>query len=172
MVAVLIVLAVLVWPGAAPAGEAARALDGDTIELAGRVMDLYGIDAPESTQVCARGGQPWACGREAARVLDRLVHGRAVRCMAVSAGAGAVPRGICKAGDFDLAAEMVNRGLAVLAPAEANPYLANLREARAVGMGMFGGLYVEPRAWRTGSRLAIEPSSNDQAPMATSGNTP
>jgi len=168
MVAFLIVLAGL----AAPAGEAARALDGDTIELAGRVIDLYGIDAPEPTQVCARGGQPWACGREAARVLDRLVRGRAVRCLALSAGAGAVPRGICKAGDFDLAAEMVNRGLAVLAPADANPYLANLREARAVGMGIYGGLYVEPRAWRAGTRLAIEPVSNDQAPMATSGNAP
>lgn len=48
---------------------AAKVLDGDTLELQGRLIDLYGLDAPEAEQVCAGRWQPVPlraeCGRRA-----------------------------------------------------------------------------------------------------------
>ncbi|MCW5748287.1 MAG: hypothetical protein KIT36_19015 [Alphaproteobacteria bacterium] len=40
----------------------ASVIDGDTIEIRGLRVRLWGIDAPESKQVCRRDGKPWLCG--------------------------------------------------------------------------------------------------------------
>ena len=45
----------------------ARIIDGDTIQVAGQRIRLYGIDAPEINQLCQRKGAPWLCGVEAAK---------------------------------------------------------------------------------------------------------
>jgi endonuclease YncB( thermonuclease family) len=47
-----------------------RVVDGDSLELAGHRVRLFGIDAPESRQDCrdAR-GRFYACGREARDAL-------------------------------------------------------------------------------------------------------
>ena len=41
----------------------ARVIDGDTLEVAGTRVRLYGVDAPESKQLCKRrNGEDYACG--------------------------------------------------------------------------------------------------------------
>ena len=48
----------------------ARVIDGDTNEIAGRRIRIFGIDAPEVDQTCERGGGgTWYCGAEATRLL-------------------------------------------------------------------------------------------------------
>jgi endonuclease YncB( thermonuclease family) len=55
----------------------ASVIDGDTIEIHGESVRLYGIDAPESSQLCVRPtGERWRCGQQASvgrldRTLDR-----------------------------------------------------------------------------------------------------
>ena len=40
-----------------------RVIDGDTLEVAGTRIRLYGVDAPESKQSCQRkNGQEYRCG--------------------------------------------------------------------------------------------------------------
>jgi endonuclease YncB( thermonuclease family) len=53
-------------------------LDGDTLEIHGRRIRLFGIDAPERSQLCVRPtGELWLCGQQASFALaDRI--GRAV----------------------------------------------------------------------------------------------
>ena len=42
-----------------------RVIDGDTLDLAGTRVRLWGIDAPETRQTCeGRDGQTYECGRE------------------------------------------------------------------------------------------------------------
>lgn len=50
----------------------ARILDGDTIEIGGTKMRLFGIDAPEGRQTG---------GREATQFLEAFIEGRLVRCV-------------------------------------------------------------------------------------------
>jgi endonuclease YncB( thermonuclease family) len=64
----LIVLVVLALPAPALATMVegrARVVDGDTLEVGGRKVRLFGIDAPELDQTCDAEGQLWACGAEA-----------------------------------------------------------------------------------------------------------
>jgi endonuclease YncB( thermonuclease family) len=62
----LIALLVLLTATAALA-EPARVIDGDRLELAGERIRLWGIDAPEGSQVCQRNGHPWRrCGDDGA----------------------------------------------------------------------------------------------------------
>ena len=51
--------------------------DGDTLKLDGMTYRLWGIDAPETRQVCADG---WGAGIAATNMMRGLVAGRAVTC--------------------------------------------------------------------------------------------
>ena len=73
---------------ATPAGATltgrARAIDGDSLEIARVNIRLAGIDAPEARQECRdRAGESYPCGREAARALAAAVAGRTITCTAV-----------------------------------------------------------------------------------------
>ena len=52
-----------------------RAMDGDSLSMAGIAIRLHGVDAPELNQTCAREGQSWACGKESSAKLAQLVRG-------------------------------------------------------------------------------------------------
>src|SRR5919197_5240723 len=62
----------------------ARVVDGDSLDLGGERIRLYGIDAPEGRQSCNDiAGRPYACGRDASRALAAAIAGRRVTCTAV-----------------------------------------------------------------------------------------
>jgi endonuclease YncB( thermonuclease family) len=55
-------------------------VDGDTIDIHGNHIQLYGIDAPESTQWCLNeDGKRWNCGRRAAFALSDFVGRNAMK---------------------------------------------------------------------------------------------
>ena len=56
-----------------PARHEPVVIDGDTLDLDGRTVQLYGIDAPELGQLCNSDGSLWPCGVEAALALRKLV---------------------------------------------------------------------------------------------------
>ncbi|WP_421684966.1 thermonuclease family protein [Thermus thermophilus] len=59
----------------------ASVVDGDTLEIQGVRVRLWGIDAVESSQTCLDvGGKPWPCGRRAAFALADFLGQRTVRC--------------------------------------------------------------------------------------------
>src|SRR5271166_578426 len=56
-------------------------VDGDTIEIHGQRIRLFGIDAPESSQLCVRPtGERWRCGQEASFALADRIGGATVSC--------------------------------------------------------------------------------------------
>jgi endonuclease YncB( thermonuclease family) len=63
----------------------ASIVDGDTLEIHGTRIRLWGIDAPESTQFC-RGDDSlqYRCGAKAANDLDGFIARRTVSCIPVS----------------------------------------------------------------------------------------
>ena len=62
----------------------ANVIDGETLEMQGQVVKLFGIDALEPDQICLNGNRPWPCGEESARSLSALIGGQPVRCQTIA----------------------------------------------------------------------------------------
>jgi hypothetical protein len=60
-------------------------IDGDTLEMHGTRIRLWGIDAPESTQLCSGDdSEQYRCGARAANDLDASIARRPVDCTPMS----------------------------------------------------------------------------------------
>lgn len=76
-------LIVIGLAGFAFAGEVvgqASVIDGDTLEIHGQRIRLYGIDSPENSQLCLRNEKPWRCGQEAALALSDHIGRAPIAC--------------------------------------------------------------------------------------------
>src|SRR6202790_2421729 len=81
-----VMLCVCALPASAdnPSGQASI-IDGDTLEIHGTRIRLWGIDAPESSQFCrGEDSLQYRCGDKAANELDALMARRPVDCSPVS----------------------------------------------------------------------------------------
>ncbi len=159
----------------------ASVVDGDTIEIRGESIRLWGIDAPEGAQTCERAGQTYPCGQEAANALDGWLrvstvyctpqdspdqYGRIVaRCSAqitVEHLTNTIP---------DLSAEMVRRGHALdYRQYSGGAFAAEEAEARQAGSGMWAGEFTPPWAWRRQQRPAPAPQSAPSSNCQIKGN--
>lgn len=157
-------LTIVFLAAAAPnVSGAARALDGDTLDVDGQHVRLHGIDAPETGQLCDLQGKAWACGQAATELLRELIGEGHVICRALGRDPDGRIVGKCKVDWLDLGAEMVTRGFAIAVLHASHDYLQNYREARGKGNGIFAGIFVEPAKWRRGERLAIETATGERA---------
>jgi endonuclease YncB( thermonuclease family) len=87
------------------AGQAS-VIDGDTIEIRGPRIRLYGIDAPEGAQLCYRDGAPRPCGRRAAFALADFIGSRRVSCQQRDRDRYGRIVAVCVTGGDDLSAWM------------------------------------------------------------------
>jgi endonuclease YncB( thermonuclease family) len=137
-----------------PSGPAlsgrARVIDGDSLEIAGEQVRLFGIDAPESRQECRdAAGRRYACGRAAARALVAATAGRTVTCTPVDHDRYDRDIALCAAEGRDLGEAMVRAGHAVeLSPYSGGRYAAAERAARAARRGVWAGTFEAPSDWR------------------------
>ena len=163
--AALLVLALSASSEAATVEGTARVIDGDSLVIAGQEIRLHGIDAPEAAQLCERDGLAWSCGREATETLRGLVRGETVTCRAVAYDRHKTLVARCMVGWLDLGAEMVDRGLAIALERQFRDYVANHREARARGVGIFAGTFTEPSKWRKGERGRDSDGNTEARPL-------
>lgn len=137
-------------------GGVARVVDGDTIEIDGRLIQLDGIDAPELGQTCLNNKRRWRCGFEAAVALQRLVSAAPVQCQGMSRAA-APESATCTVQGNDLSAIQLQKGYAVARPGAGPRYVAAEAAARAARLGIWRGDFVPPEEWKEGKRLPTEP---------------
>ena len=141
-----------------------RVIDGDTLELGGRVIQLFGIDAPELGQLCESGGKPWPCGVDAALALRKLVtvSEQQPHC---SAWGGTEPKPtadgalieVCLVGDKDLAQAMLHSGYGLATPGSFPDHVEAEKNAKEAHLGIWHSHFAPPWVWRADSEQASEP---------------
>jgi endonuclease YncB( thermonuclease family) len=92
----------------------ASVIDGDTLEIHGTRIRLWGLDAPESSQLCrAADSNLYRCGASAANDLDTFIARRPVNCTPISVDQYGRSVATCSVGGTDLGEWLVRNGLAL-----------------------------------------------------------
>lgn len=134
---------------ATPLSGRAVAVDGDTLDLAGRRVRLEGIDAPELGQTCGRRWLgSWNCGRAAQKALDRLIDGRRVECDDKGRDKYDRSLGICRVDGRDINAELVRQGMAWAFVKYSESYVKEEKAARTERTGIWQGDAEPPWTFR------------------------
>jgi endonuclease YncB( thermonuclease family) len=139
----------------------ASVIDGDTLEIHGSRIRLWGIDAPESSQLCrGEDSLQYRCGSKAANDLDAFIAGRPVNCLPISLDRYGRTVATCSVGGTDLGDWLVRNGLALDWPQYSKrKYESAQRDAEQAGRGMWAGSYVEPWLFRVCVRASGSPSN-------------
>lgn len=127
----------------------ASVIDGDTIELHGERIRLFGIDAPESSQHCQdASGNPYRCGQKAALALAEHIGRSTIRCAGNSRDRYGRLLATCYLGEEDLDAWMVSQGLALAFRKYSLRYVPEEDAARLAKRGLWAGSFTAPWEWR------------------------
>jgi len=127
----------------------ARIINGDTLSIRGRNVILFGIDAPELSQTCTnQRGQSYNCGKEAALWLKDWLGNHEIQCRIMKEDSRGNLLGVCMAGEYDIAAALVNTGLAFANTKMSEIYVPYQEQARANARGLWAGKFYMPWDWR------------------------
>ena len=141
----------LMIAGAAIAGVfkgQARVIDGDEIELAGKRVRLYGIDAPELGQTCWYRNKEFPCGHSARRNLWLNVKDQRLTCREKSVVDGVVVALCFDAKGRDVGGGLVRSGWALAVPKQVEVYIKAEAEAKRQKLGLWTFNFTKPWDWR------------------------
>lgn len=158
-----LILTFLLLSGAASAADfvgQASVIDGDTLDIHGTRIRLWGVDAPESNQLC-RGADSnlYRCGAKAANELDIFIARRPVSCTSVSADQYGRTVATCLVGTADLGNGWSATVLHSIGRAIPTAAIPPQGDADRSGRGMWAGSYVEPWLYRACIRSGGTPSN-------------
>ncbi|ANW00814.1 thermonuclease family protein [Bradyrhizobium icense] len=158
-----LVLMLLLLSGIARADDMAgqaSVIDGDTLEIHGTRIRLWGVDAPESSQLCrGEDSSQYRCGAKTATELDAFIARRPVNCSHVNLDPYGRVVATCSVGGTDLGEWLVRKGLALDWPQYSKrQYDGAQRAAEHAGRGLWKGSYVEPWLYRACIRANGKPS--------------
>jgi endonuclease YncB( thermonuclease family) len=144
-------------------GPVVSVVDGDTLQVGDRVVDLFGIDAPELGQHCLHDDGWQSCGLAAAFELRKLLaleKGK-LTCTPVSRAPAVQPglahRELCRIGDVDLANVLLEAGYAMATDDADQSYHDSEKSAQRARLGLWHSSFANPADWRAGNRLPGEP---------------
>ena len=139
----------LPYPGDAQdiSGEA-RVIDGMTLEVQGQRLRLFGIDAPDLKQTCRWPNKVIPCGQVSKTAMMDLVAQTRVVCAALNKKRTGVRLARCRAGGFDIGANMVHTGWALAFRPESIAYVETENKAKKARRGLWKGEFPVPWEWR------------------------
>ncbi|MEM9355718.1 MAG: thermonuclease family protein [Pseudomonadota bacterium] len=144
----------------------ARAVTGDTLLVAGQVVRLSGIEAPELTQACRNARRRrWRCGRSARQALSKIVGSRKVSCSNLSADSNGFKNGTCRIGENDIAMQLLRRGHAFSTASSYGSYSTEETAARTAKVGIWSGKAQLPEEFREASWASAKDKAPDGCPI-------
>jgi endonuclease YncB( thermonuclease family) len=149
----IITLVVFAFRSAAFAGDMigqASVIDGDTLEIHGTRIRIFGIDAPESDQLCRDDeSELYRCGQRASNALFDFIGRRSVACIEVDRDRYKRAVSVCTVGATDIADWLVRNGLALDWPQYSRGgYAAAESEAKREQRGLWAGSFKAPWNYR------------------------
>ena len=141
----------------------ASVIDGDTVEIHGQRIRLYGIDAPEaSAEPCDLDGKPWRCGQVSANALAEYIARRPVTCEPRDRDRYGRLVAACSVAGASISAWMVSEGWAVAYRRYSHDFVADEAAARAAKRGIWHSSFIMPWEWRAQRRAAVVQSAHAQ----------
>jgi len=166
-VALAIAAGVVPWEASAERMGRASVIDGDTVQIAGERIRLWGMDAPESAQQCTgRDGRSWPCGRRAAAALDDHLLNQTVRCTRKDTDRYGRTVAECFVQGQSVNRWLVRQGWAVAYREYSTAYVAEETQARGERRGIWQGTFQMPAEYRRAQRSRGAPRSTPPRPAA------
>lgn len=126
-----------------------RVIDGDTIDIAGVRVRLFGIDAPEREQLCERGdGSRYACGLQATEALVAAISNLALSCTRRDIDPYGRMVAICLGSGGDVSAMLVEQGYAMAYRHYSHDYVDEEDRAHRARLGIWQGRFEAPWDYR------------------------
>jgi len=134
------------WSGESLSGRA-FVIDGDTLNVRGRIVALKGISAPGLKQSCLdAGGQNYPCGQRAAKALSTLIGTATIACEPHQTDEFGRTLATCRKGAEDLGAWMTVHGHATANRQASAAYVTDEKQAWAKRRGIWAGAFDDPSA--------------------------
>jgi endonuclease YncB( thermonuclease family) len=146
----------------------AKVLDGATIEISGRRIRLFGIDAPENGQTCTIKRKPFRCDRAAASALADKIGAHMVECEPKDLDNYGRSLSVCFVEGEDINAWMVAKGWALADRHHSRDYVSQEERASKAKLGLWQGEFELPWDWRqrvSQSNARLQP--DDKQPNST-----
>lgn len=159
-----LVLALAAVPALADPAGPLRVIDGDTFDIAGVTVRLYGIDAPERDQPCTEAdGTPWPCGAWVTAQVEALYGGAQADCTARETDRYGRLVASCTVAGRDLGQALVADGLATAYRAYSWDYDLDEKAARLAALGIWSGGMQVPAAFRAAQEPPPQAAPGDCA---------
>jgi endonuclease YncB( thermonuclease family) len=139
----------------------ASVVDGDTIEIHGTRIRVFGIDAPETDHLCRNeSSEHYRCGQKTSNALFDFINRRTVDCIEVDRDRHKRAVAVCTVDGIDLAEWLVKNGLALDWPVYSKrAYEAAQSDAKREHLGMWAGSFREPWKYRSCRRQSGAPTN-------------
>jgi endonuclease YncB( thermonuclease family) len=146
VMAIVAMTACLTWSARAETiSGRVRPMDGDTFEIAGVVIRLADVDAPEMSQKCQGGPKELRnCGAFVADVLAERTRGQVVECEVHAVDDYKRRLASCSHAGEDLSTWLVSEGLALAFRRFSEKLVPEENAARAAGRGLWQTTFETP----------------------------
>ena len=134
-----------------------RVIDGDSLEINGNKIRLFGIDAPEKKQNCKKSflvisflnfHKKYECGLLATNKLKKLIDNKPVKCISESKDHYNRYLSICYLKNRDINSWLVKNGYAIAYKRYSKKYILEEQYAKKNKLGIWQGTFQKPEEWR------------------------
>lgn len=127
----------------------AQVIHAHILYIGGRYVRLFGVDAPDTDQVCSNAtGSSYNCGEEAASWVRNWIDQNPIDCYILKVEPNGQDLATCVWGEYDIGAALVGAGWGVANTRETSIYQPYEVKAQSESSGLWQGSFYAPEDWR------------------------